>query len=219
MGTVVRGIPPLHGSLDRRAGAVAHGRDAAAERLVRRVRDGDERALDRLIDWFWEPVLACSYGVVGSLDAAEDVAQEVFVRVWSRRRAWTPSGGVAAYLMRIARNIALNQKRSVDSRSRREGRFAVEEARGALTPEDVLQRRELRYRVVGALRSLPPRRRRIFVHARLHGWSYGRIAKAMCISQQTVANQLSRATVHLRQVLREDRAWMDPMGNGATGAT
>lgn len=167
--------------------------------LMARLREGDERALRCLVATFWDQVVSQAFRVVECPDAAEDVAQEVFVRLWRERESWRRPGSVPGYLATITRNEALNQKRSNERRNRREHSFELEMDRSPDTPEDVLQKRELRRQIAVAIRGLPPRRREVFVRAYLWQCSYREIAQAMGISLQTVANQLSRAMAQLRQ--------------------
>jgi RNA polymerase sigma-70 factor, ECF subfamily len=195
---------PLRPVVDRRGARPADDREEElAIILMRQVRDGNDSALHRLVAMYWEQIVSHALRLTGSRDAAEDVAQEAFLRLWCERRSWTPSGTVRGYLARIARNVGLNHMRSVESRIRRESRFGVEEDRPSPTPEDAFRRRELRTRIGAAIRSLPRKRREVFVRARLQQSSYREIARAMDISPQTVANQLSRATAQVRRAFQE----------------
>jgi RNA polymerase sigma-70 factor (family 1) len=166
-----------------------------------RIQAEDQGALAMLVRRFRSQVVAQALPVVGSEDLAEDVAQDVFVQVWIGRDRWRPSGSVASYLFRITRNLSLNRKRGEKSRRERASRFHREGPRTNPTPGDELERAELRRRLTAAIRSLPPRRREVFVRARLHRSSYQEVAQRMAISPQTVANHLTRATADLRQSL------------------
>jgi RNA polymerase sigma-70 factor, ECF subfamily len=193
-------LPPVVNG--RRARPADDPKEELAVVLMRQVRDGDDDALHRLVAMYWERVVSHAFRLTGSRDTAEDVAQEAFLRLWCERRSWTPSGTVRGYLARITRNVGLNHIRSAESRVRRESRFALEEERSSPTPEEAFRRSELRARMGAAIRSLPPKRREVFVRARLHQSSYGEIARAMDISPQTVANQLSRATAQVRRAFQ-----------------
>jgi len=168
------------------------------------VAKGNPAALEELVRRFRKEVVLHASRIVGA-DAAEDVAQEVFVRVWTRSAGWQSTGSARAYIYRTTRNLSLNRKRSDISRSEFAARFERESARGNPTPADDLERDELWRRIARAIRHLPPRRREVLVRARLQRRSYSEIATAMAISPQTVANHLTRATADLRKLFGEQR--------------
>lgn len=185
--------------------------------LMRRIHAGDASALDELLQRYWTPLVAYAARLLSDADAAEDVVQDVMLRVWSRREEWTPSGRLQGFLYQITRNLALNE------RERRQVRRKWKESEGrdsfpANPPGlDPAERAELRQVLDGAVEDLPPKRREVFVLARYHGHSYREIAEIMGTSAQTVANQMSAALDQLRDELRPqiDEFLGDGGGDGA----
>jgi len=169
-------------------------------RLMEGVRAGDEAALDALLGVYWSTLVAYGARVLGSWDAAEDAAQETFVRVWRRRAEWSNEGSVRALLFRIMRNLALDEKKRRDRRTAWTLGARHDESRAA-APDELLERSELEREFDRAVASLPERRREIFLHARVNGLSNREIAEVMGIATQTVANQLSAALAALRVML------------------
>jgi RNA polymerase sigma-70 factor, ECF subfamily len=173
------------------------------EALMRRVCAGDREAYGLLLSRYWVPLVSYAAGIVGAQDAAEDVAQDAFIRVWVRRTAWTPTGAVSAYVYRITRNLALNARRdsaSATERSQRAGSGSVASA-GQADPEQDFSARVLSRDVDAAIAALPERRREVFILSRFHGLSYREIGETMDIAVQTVANQMSAALADLREHL------------------
>lgn len=84
--------------------------------LMARIRDGDEGAFDELFSRFEGLVRSRVRSVVGSASAADDVTQEVFLRLWTRAEQWEGRGSVNGWLMRMATNLALNHLRTVRRR-------------------------------------------------------------------------------------------------------
>lgn len=66
--------------------------------LLARIGWGDKEALNLLVDRYWREVATYATGLLGSAAGGEDVAQEVFVRVWERRESWGTQGSVRALL-------------------------------------------------------------------------------------------------------------------------
>jgi RNA polymerase sigma-70 factor (ECF subfamily) len=161
---------------------------------------GDPAVLDGLLDQYWTPLVTYAATLLRSWDAAEDVVQETFVRIWERRESWSTAGSVRALLFQIARNLALDETRRRDRHlTLLDGESPM--ARRITTPADELEGAELEAAYREALANLPERRREVFLLSRQHGLSYREIADTMDISPQTVANQLSAALAELRRSL------------------
>lgn len=172
----------------------------ADDDLLAAIRVGDSDALCTLLQRYWPRLVAYSQGILGGNDGGEDVAQEVFIRVWERRLEMEQTGTVVGYLYRSTRNLSLN---AVRDRKLRETRQRESELLPAPRP-DPLQAAEaeaLRNAVRSALSALPPRRREVIVLSRYHGLSHREIAEAMDISLQTVANHAVLAMAELRDRL------------------
>lgn len=168
--------------------------------LIQRVRAGDASALDELLADHWTDLVAYATRILDSPDAAEDVAQETFIRVWERRQRIHPTGSLRPFLYRIARNLALNRSRRLRIRAEwRSNRTPVYPS--ATGPAQIAEHNELKRAADRAIDALPERRREVFVLARYHDLSYREIAHVMKISPQTVANQMSAALAELREAL------------------
>lgn len=192
----MRDTPALH------AGPSHTGRESRDRELMERIHAGDELAIDSLLDRYWTPLVAYAARVLWSWDAAEDVAQETFVRIWKRREEWELEGSVRTLLFRITRNLALDEKKRRDRRAAWVNN-ENHDAHHVATPLELLERTELEGAYDRAVSALPERRREIFLHARLDGLSNREIADVMGIAPQTVANQLCAAIAALRVALED----------------
>ena len=170
-------------------------------RLMVQVASGDRRAIQALLDRYWPRLVRYATSIVGSEDAAKDVVQDCFIRVWERRDAWEPTGSVNSYLYRITRNLALNDIRSARTRTDREQVAYSDSVEGALDGPELLDEMHVRREVERAIASLSERRREVFVLSRFHGLSHAEIAETLQTSPQTVANQMSSALAELRVAL------------------
>jgi RNA polymerase sigma-70 factor (ECF subfamily) len=170
-----------------------------------RIRSGDSEALGRLLKETWDPLVTYLLTLLDSIEAAEDAAQEAFVRLWEHRDRWA-SGTARALVFRIGRNVALDQKR----RAKVSRRFWLKHHSGPIpsppTPEEELTGTEFHRRFQDALASLPPRRREVFELIRFRGLSHGEVAEMLELSYQTVANHLRLAMKDLRHLLSEPPA-------------
>ena len=177
--------------------------ERTAEPLGARLRADDAAALDELLATTWEPLVRFLARFVDGTDAAEDIAQRAFVRLWEERATLSVEGSVRAFVYRTARNLALNERRDRRTHLRLlAGNEGVGLAAFPQSPLELLAASELQGAVTAAIDALPPRRREIFILARYHDMSYAEIAGVMEISAQTVANQMSAALATLRWTLR-----------------
>lgn len=184
-------------------GAPARAHEDRSGQLLARLRLGDVTALDGALEQYWGPVLGYLTRWLGSADAAEDVAQRTFVRLWERRREWRLDGSLRGLLFRVARNLAISDQRNLRARDRAQERYvrADPQTRGGAL--EALEQQQLGVALDAAIQRLPERRREVFVLRCVHGFSHREIAEMMGISEQTVANQLNRALATLRQLLAD----------------
>src|SRR5690606_29318794 len=198
-----------HADADAPPSRVAPRRKSEGDRaldagLMERALGGEAEALEALLEAYWAPIAAYAARVLdGNLDAGKDVAQEVFVLIWEQRVRWRQTGSVRAYLYGLARNIALNQRRSIRARGRASERVRAqfEERERTLSPLELVELGEERDAIDHAIAMLPKRRREVFLLIRVHGASYREAAEILGVSPQTIANQMSRALAELRRLL------------------
>ena len=86
-------------------------------RLMLQVRDDDPVAFAELVERFQNRLVAVMHHLVGSADEAEDLAQEVFLRVYRNRKKYTPKAKFSTWLFTIANNLALNALRDRQRRA------------------------------------------------------------------------------------------------------
>jgi RNA polymerase sigma-70 factor, ECF subfamily len=169
--------------------------------LAARITAGDVGAFSALLDRFWEPLVRYAHQLLGSQDAAEDVAQEAFVRLWAKRAALKADTSPRAYLYRLVHNLAIDELRMREVRGRR-GRLSQPEPLYPPTPAQVTEADELAEVAAEAIQALPSRRRDVFVLGHFHDMSYREIAEALDITPRTVANHMTLALRDLRHALR-----------------
>jgi len=163
-----------------------------------RIRAGDETAFQEVLTAYFSSIVAYISRLCGDRDAAKDVAEEAFVRLWQRRQEWRTEGSIRGFLYRTARNIAIDQARKERLRWRWiHTRSTVDEPEPP-TPERELEDKELRLVVDEAIASLPPRRREAFTLFYFHNLTYRQIAEVMELKPQAVANYISAAYADLR---------------------
>jgi RNA polymerase sigma-70 factor, ECF subfamily len=184
-------------------GGMAATLDCDAE-LMLRVKEGDSASFAVLLEKYRAPVVGYVYRMVQNHGVAEELAQEVFLRVYRSRDSYQPAAKFATWLFRIATNLALNWLR--DGKGER-GRETLEDAQTGVTrqlPDDrpsVEQTmvNEVRLREVrSAVAALPDKQRAAVLMHKYEEMEYSQIAKVLDCSESAVKSLLFRAYETLR---------------------
>jgi RNA polymerase sigma-70 factor (ECF subfamily) len=171
--------------------------------LVDRIRAGDVHAFEMMFKAHYDALCRYIAAYLGSRDAAEDVVQGVFTRIWEDRARWDVHGALAHYLYAAVRRRAVSHLRHDAVRRRAAPHLTVEaHARhGGELASEQFEALELRHRFERVLTTLPPRTREAFVLSRREGLSYDEIALRMGISPKTVGVHIGRSLAVLRKAM------------------
>jgi RNA polymerase sigma-70 factor, ECF subfamily len=180
--------------------------EASPERdldLIVRVANGDEAAFEELVGRHQHSVFNTIHRYVGDRNAADDIAQEVFVIVWNKAGTFKGRSSLATWLYRIVVNQCLQFRRR---RQRRPAAVSID-AMDAETPPDALQvgdgreQAERTAAVRQVLAELPDRQRIALVLSHYDGHTYSEIAEMMGTSVPSVESLIFRAKDELRRKL------------------
>jgi RNA polymerase sigma-70 factor (ECF subfamily) len=175
--------------------------------LMRLAGGGDERAFEDLVERHQNLVIGTVAKMLGGVEGAEDIAQQVFVRVWQSAPRYRPEAKFTTWLLTIVRNLVFNE-----SRRRRRGFFQPFENDDGSVPDfrdttardaaAQLEERELGEAVDAAIATLPEAQRLAIILRRFEGMPYEDIAGVLKISVPAVKSLLFRAREELRQRLK-----------------
>ncbi|MGI4789209.1 MAG: RNA polymerase sigma factor [Janthinobacterium lividum] len=171
--------------------------------LMRRVADGDAQAFGLIVQAYQNRLVRFAVRLLGDSDAAQDAAQEAFLRLWRLRASYQPRGCLQAYLLRTVRSVCLDRIRAKQSWE------ALDEGlRGtASDPASLAEGNELADAVRRAVQSLPEPQRVVFILSQYEELSYAEIADVLDCPLGTVASRKHQATETLRRKLYP---WRDP---------
>jgi RNA polymerase sigma-70 factor (ECF subfamily) len=183
-------------------------------RLMLQVRDDDAAAFEELMLRYQQRVITLLEHLVGQRDSAEDLAQEVFLRVYRARKTYTPAAKFSTWLFTIVNNVASNAQRSRIRRKEVNVAANVGDSTGAMPldqmalaasaamPARQMDKTELREVVRAAVANLNQRQRMAVLLNKFESLSYEDIAAAMELSPKAVKSLLSRARENLREMLQ-----------------
>lgn len=196
-------------------GSISRRQSAPADELVliARAQAGDRLAFESLVRLYERDVLKLILRMVGSEEAAADLYQESFLRVYRSLARFRGQSEFSTWLHRIVVNVCLDHLRSLQRRpevqapptadGRLEPLAAAAEERPGLNPERAMQSREISRRLDAALERLSPRERVVFELRHYEGLRLREIGDRLGSTEDTVKNCLFRATRKLRGELAD----------------
>jgi RNA polymerase sigma-70 factor (ECF subfamily) len=181
--------------------------DAEDVRLMRLVSVGDTAAFEQLVERHQALVAGTVARMLGSNSDVEDIAQQVFIRVWKSARRYVPRAKFTTWLLKITRNLVFNEMR----RTKRRPHVPLQPEQGAENapfrdetnpaPDASLLESELQQAIEDAIQQLPETQRMALVLRRYEQLSYEQIAEVLDLSVPAVKSVLFRARTELRSKL------------------
>lgn len=166
------------------------------------IRRDDRRAFERIFRELYRPLTAYAFRFVRELPVAENIVQDVFLKLWQGRKELTINSSLTHYLFRSVRNHSINQLNKTKVRSEyirvQIEKETVNEDYNAFFPEIGLLNK-----IEAAIGALPEKRQEIFRLAREEGLKYREIAERLDLSVKTVEAQMTLALKQLREALKE----------------
>lgn len=177
--------------------------------LMLRVKDGDSASFTLLLDRHRVPVIHFIYRMIQNQAVAEELAQEVFLRVYRSRATYEPTAKFTTWLFRITTHLALNwirdqknerRQQSLDSETA-EGNAPLQVADAVPNVEQSMVRTARMDEIRDAIGSLPEKQRAAVMMHKYEEMDYGQIAGALQCSESAVKSLLFRAYESLRAKL------------------
>lgn len=161
---------------------------------------GSVEDFDRLYRDSYDRVLRTLRGILRDPTAAEECAQEAFVRAYRAWPHWRPDAPAEAWVHRIAFNAAASYRRREGLRALGNTVLRLGRPDGVTAPADPTRSAEL----LSALRRLPPKQAAAIVLRHHHGYTSREIAAALGVAESTIASRLAAAKAQLRRELGDD---------------
>ncbi|MCF7731422.1 MAG: sigma-70 family RNA polymerase sigma factor [Akkermansiaceae bacterium] len=176
--------------------------------LMARIGAGDHAAFRALVERHQDAVVGTVARMLGNPADAEDIGQQVFLRIWRHAKRYRPEAKFTTYLFTITRNLVFNETRrrsrrkEVSPDEREEISHLQVAAESARQPDAELLQAELQQAVDAAIAALPEVQRMAVVLRRYEQMPYEEIAEVLKLSLSAVKSLLFRARATLRESLR-----------------
>jgi RNA polymerase sigma factor (sigma-70 family) len=181
----------------------------AIETLIQRCLQGDQTAWDAIVRMYWRKVFNVAYKFVGKHEEAEDLAQEIFLKIFKSLDTFDRRANFQTWLVSVSRNLCIDHYRSV-----RKERQTIDRAVDAseLTPASTdpgpmaaLEQRDRLTLLRDALAALPDALRTAVLMRDIHELSYQEIADRLGLPEGTVKSRINRGRAELARQIRKLR--------------
>ena len=163
------------------------------------LRSGDHKAFEEVFLVYFEKVKHFIVLLIGSMDTAEEMTQDIFVNLWQNRDKIDPEKSFNAYIYTIARNTVYNYAKSKSVREKYANSFW--EIDYAVDAEEIFIEEETKLLIEIAVSRMPKQRRKIFELHKNDGLSREEVAKALNITKNAVDKQLRSAISTIQEIL------------------
>lgn len=170
--------------------------------MVRLLATGSEYAFAKIFERYHGRIYAAAFRILKSREFAEEVVQEVFLKVWSRRIAFADVKNLEAFLVTCGRNLTIELFRRRNREVERAYKYASRQQSSENTTESVIIEGELEQLLQQAISRLTPRERTAYELSRVEGLSHRDIAAKLNISANRVNNLIKAATKSIREDLK-----------------
>jgi len=182
--------------------------------LLLQVAEGDRLAFKRLYDHYWNDLYTLALSFLKSPDWAEDLVQELFLRVWVKRETLPAIDQFKSYIFIMLRNEIISALRHKSRtiklhekyRQQIPGSFLLKDQDGSVGPDGYVNLKELEQLIRQAIAQLPPPQGLLIELTREQGLSHEEIAGRLGMAKKTVSNTLTKALNNIRLYLRQHGA-------------
>ena len=174
--------------------------------LIKRCQSGDQQAMEQIVRQYQNQVYNIAYGMLRNSEDAQDIMQEVFLRVWDKIRQFQFKSRFSTWLYRIVKNLSINEKNR--QRRRQTSPMEMDDSQAwvpidTMTPEKealLVEKQEL---MKVALAQLKKDYRMILVLREMETLSYEELSKVLGCSLGRVKSRLHEARMELRNILKQ----------------
>jgi RNA polymerase sigma-70 factor (ECF subfamily) len=175
---------------------------STGKKLFGKVKMGNEQAFEALFHAYYKSLCYYAKQILNDEKAAEEITQDIFVKLWEKRLLLNINTSIKNYLFRSVKNACLNLIQHNKIKSKYSGSIHNSSKQNT-EPSNYFIEIELAEKIEAAIKSLPDKRREIFRLSQEEGLKYKEIAERLKISIKTVETQIGLALKTLRNKLKD----------------
>jgi RNA polymerase sigma-70 factor (ECF subfamily) len=170
--------------------------------FLNQIKDGDESAFEAVFNEYYESLAYFALKYVGNAQVAEDIVQDLFVKIWANRHSLRIEQSLSSYLYGAVKNASFNHLKSQNIRSEYASNQILPSEADSFIPNEI-DASDLSLLIETAIFSMPKERQKIFRMSREEGMKYAEIAAKQEISVKTVEAQMGKALQFMRSMLKD----------------
>jgi RNA polymerase sigma-70 factor (family 1) len=167
--------------------------------LVELLKIGDKRAFEQLYHNYKVRIYGNLFKMAKSTEVAEELLQELFVKIWTGKENLDPTKSFKSYLFKIAENLVYDFFRKAAINKKMEAYLVSVAAPSASPIEQHIYYKEGNYVLAKAIEHLPPKRKQVYVLCKIEGKSYEEVSRLLGVSISTVNEHIVKASIVVRK--------------------
>lgn len=186
------------------------------EELVKKVKNGDADAFEQIIIKYEKKIFGLIYNMLRNENEIEDVAQEVFIKVYKNLDKFNGDSSLYTWIYKIATNLCLDQikKRKeviyIDEKLQlNDGEVEFQIPSDEKLQDEIYEQKELKQKLESCIDKLPEKQKAMIVLRDIKGLSYDEIAEILDLKLGTVKSQINRARLKLKELLEKDGTFVE----------
>ena len=174
--------------------------------ILIKVAERDQSAFRQLYHCYHKRLLHFAWALVKTKEAAEEIVEDVFIKLWNQHSEVTHINNLKIYLYTATKNTALNHlsKKARENLTEPFDNIDIALTTTAISPEQIMITAEIFKNIQNAVESLPPRCKMIFKLIREDGLRYKEVAEILNISVNTIDAQMAIAVKRIAQAVQKD---------------
>jgi len=176
---------------------------APSSSVIQGFAEGNEQAFDEVFHYYFDRVYHFALKFVHNASEAEEICQEVFVKLWESRKAVDANANFGAYLFTITRNLIFNKSKKKVNEWAYLDHLKHHLKKNSQDTEQVVFLEEVTKIINSQVEAMPEKRRQVFELSRINGLSHKEISEKLNISTKTIEVHISLALKKLRLALRD----------------
>lgn len=163
----------------------------------------DKLSFKKLFELHYSPLCNFVYRITDDIDQAEDIVQDIFVKVWNDPDLLDGNKNINSYMYSMVRNRALEviRRENISQKINQQLLYIQNNATDTNVEEDEIEKLLLIEQIYVSIRQLPPKCSEVFTLSKVNGLTYTQIAEKMNISVKTVENHMGKALRLMREFL------------------
>lgn len=184
--------------------------------LIKQAKSGNLKAYEEIIGLYEKKVFSTIYYMVKNDNEVEDIAQEVFIKIYKNLSNFKEESSLYTWIYRITVNVCIDELKKrkkvvyLDEKiDTKDGEVELQLPDDSKSPTDIAEDNDLKDRLEKCIRKLPESQRMMIILRDIKGFTYMEIAEIMKMNLGTVKSKINRARASLKELLEEDGTFLE----------